>query len=958
MRNEELPAEINGEWIWISEARSKQERYLFFRKEITLDTMPAAAELWITARTLFHIYVNGRHLSFGPPLHPLAAHTYVCRYDVTHLLETGVNVIAVLAHNTRVARFSARRQADGFWAQLNGDGKPLVWTNSSWRVLPGDCYAENRPRRSVAIGFAEKVDFRRYPLNWQAKEFSAVRWVQPDWHQPMAAKADTLVPLNTPEFSAVSQPAVQIAARGVGRPASAVTHVSFQARLHERGAGVYAAETYVYAAVAGEVAFSLFSDSPYKFFCNRALVKEQGIVTLPAGFDIDAAGFLCFRQGQMAAPEGTMTLDQGWNHLCVCQLLEHGSPGFTLVFRGVDPAMVRFYRASGDDGLPGWQVAGPLRAPLATILGSLSLENLELTPYHPALFSPLDEAAHLTSFEFTARSTTPEPVPEAVTLRSGQYVIFDFGQTYYGCTGFEIRGSDEDAVDVLWGERLADGRILPYQDGRYNVDSLVLGPERYDWLACAPRGCRYLMVLAREAKKEVTLRNVILCRRGYAREKAGAFECSDSVFNRIWETSSRTLDITLQDAFLDSACKETAQYIPDAMIQSLATYMTLGSFELAAKGLREFAAAQVETGEMPAVCPSDSYVNIPDYALLWPVWLQKHYLLSGDRAFLETMVSALENLFNYFAYLGDPGTGLLSNLDTRFGAPCFLDHGSIDRRGTVTGLNALYCRALLSGATLFEELGHHEEAGLLRQRAAHVAARLRTLTWDAATGLFADSWHDGRRSDAYAWQTNILAVYGGVAQPEHYHSIFSRFFDSQPPFQRFPGDSSDNPYFKFFVIETAVAIGYKRLALNLIRWYWGSMLEQGATTWWEFHDPQSVRGVPAEGSLCHGYGVSPCYFLIAELVGLRPASPGYKTVYFNPFLDGIQWVKAEVPTPQGIISVQWRREATGELDVTVNANYPLELIPVLDPAVAAVATFHVSDDVSVLAEPEESASPT
>ena len=948
MRKLTLPGDLRAEWIWLTAPLPKKESYVFFRKEITLGETPALAELWITARTFFHLYVNGRHVSYGPPTYPLATHCYVCCFDIGYLLETGLNVIGVLAHNTSVARFSSRRQDSGFWAQLNLDGQPSVWTNSSWQALAGECYAENRPRRSLASGFTEKTDFRFFPTGWINKEYNAGRWRHPDWRQPLKPEdTKTLIPLTTPEFTSFPQPAEGLAARGRCGPVLASTHVSFQSLVHDGGAGVYAAETFLHLESAKELDVQVFCDNPYRVLCNGRCVKEQGVVTLPAGIDKELATTLYSRVTEPAPLEGKIAFKAGWNQLVFCQQMDYGSSGFTLVFPGVQLDGMQFLRAQGGAN-PGWSLVGPLRAPLANITGSLQLGDLNKLPFDPALISPVNEAAHLMSYEFQPHSLPRKEIPETADLRQGEYWVLDFGQSYYGCPAFTVRGTDRDVLDVICGERLSGEQFLPFEGGWQNVDSMTLGPDTNDWMAYAPRGFRYVMLLARNAANVIRVSNIQVCRRKYAVENTGELECADTVLTQIWATGSRTLEVTIQDAIMDSACKENAQYIPDSMIQALATYHVFGNYELGAKAITEFAEAQIETGEMPAACPSDSYVNIPDYALLWPVWLQRHYLYSGDEAFLQSMLPTLEKLLSYFAFVADEDTELLRALDVRFGAPCFLDHGDMDRDGIVTGLNALYCRALLSAASIMEQIGRDEPAALWRERALHVAQQVRHLTWIPERGVFADSWADGVRSDSCTWQTNVLALYGGLAQADEYAGIFNQFFSQESPYCRFPPEDTENPYFHLFVLETALALGYREWALNMIRWYWGGMLRHGAVTWWEFFNPRAAADAVPGGSLCHGYGVYPNIFLPTELAGVRPAAPGFTRIYFNPIL-GVSWVKAEIPTPHGRISVSWRMRGGGELEVTINANYPLEVIPLLEPEVSASAIFHVGDGVSILA---------
>jgi hypothetical protein len=267
-------------------------------------------------------------------------------------------------------------------------------------------------------------------------------------------------------------------------------------------------------------------------------------------------------------------------------------------------------------------------------------------------------------------------------------------------------------------------------------------------------------------------------------------------------------------------------------------------------------------------------------------------------------------------------------------------------------LNALYCRALLSGAWLFETVNREELAELLRQRLNRVVLTIRELTWDEDRQLFADSWSHGRRSEEYSMQANVLALYGGLALPEHYDTIFDAIFTSEAPFDLPPPGETDNPYFKYFVLETAFALGRRDWAFNYMKWYWGGMLSKGAVTWWELFDASDMQAdkIDAPGSTCHGYGTSPNAFLIREVVGVRPAIPGYSAIYFNPLLSAVKSVKAKIPTRYGHITVEWEIDDEGKLDVAIAATYPLAVIPELDPAVADTATMRVAEEVSIFAE--------
>jgi alpha-L-rhamnosidase len=126
--------------------------------------------------------------------------------------------------------------------------------------------------------------------------------------------------------------------------------------------------------------------------------------------------------------------------------------------------------------------------------------------------------------------------------------------------------------------------------------------------------------------------------------------------------------------------------------------------------------------------------------------------------------------------------------------------------------------------------------------------------------------------------------------------------------------------------------------LDYIRRHWGAALRGGHSTLWEAFDPawlgspdpHAVSMVGAEHaryggyetSLCHGWSAGPAVWLHTEVLGVRPGSPGFAAVAFNPALGsgarGLQWARGTVPTPRGPIRVNLDRrgaEPVAEIDV-------------------------------------------
>lgn len=949
MRATALPGELRGEWIWHPASVDRLDSYVFFRKEFLLAEMPAVAELWMTAHSLYHLYVNGRHVSRGPGPAPQAG-VYACYHEIGFALQPGKNVIAVLAHHTSAARFSHLRRPAGLWCHLNSDGQAIAWTDRSWMARPGDCFFANQPRISRADGFVEACDMRKYPHGWTEVDYPALEWdpatiiTFPDGHPPAF--------LPTPELDVSSEgySYLNLVTIGEARPSFASTHVAV-ARAIPKATGLYAAETFLHSREDFEkVAFGLFCDDPYYLFVNDVLVKQQGGRPL-ANWSVPEWDLpRLYQQDAVVDVMGWVPLQSGPNRILLVHMVGKDSAGATLVFPQTESHLFRFLRGGDAFSLPGWNLNGPLQLPFANVCESIAFTGYKSSSYYN--IHPADVAAHLYAFAYTLSEQRSEPAT-AVQLVAGRYAVFELERYGRGCPEMLIHGSPGDIIDIAYGDYLTGNVVLPYEDGIRRVYTLILDGKPTKWQAVHAHGMRYLMIFARQAANEVEVQELSLRRLTWQSRESASFACSDELINQIWEVSSVTLDATFDRVFLSSAGGQEMQLLADAMIQALCSLHIFGHHDMSEKALREFARAQFETGEMPAVAPSEFHLRLHDFALLWPTWLQRHILHSGDRKFLAEMLPTLERLLVFFETMATVEGVLLGNLDPPYTLPALIDYDqTADNRGVTTALNSLYCHALLKSEWLFNEAGNADAAHVCNQRATEIAKLLRQLTWDPERGLFADSWLDGERSATHSLQANVLALYSGVARHDESAGMFDKMFVEYAPFHEMPADqANDNPYFKYFILEMAYTLGRRDWAADYLRYYWGKMIEQGATTWWRTFCPDVEYGPEQSRCLCHGYGVSPVNFIISEILGLRPASPGYKQVYFNPLLTAVEWARAQIHTPNGVIQVDWGFNEQNELEVSIDSTYGLEVVPILDPQVAATAIIKVSSSVIILSPP-------
>jgi hypothetical protein len=119
---------------------------------------------------------------------------------------------------------------------------------------------------------------------------------------------------------------------------------------------------------------------------------------------------------------------------------------------------------------------------------------------------------------------------------------------------------------------------------------------------------------------------------------------------------------------------------------------------------------------------------------------------------------------------------------------------------------------------------------------------------------------------------------------------------------RFKRDSALPPmsqatyYFRFYLARALQHAGMGQEYLPLVQ-PWRDMLALGLTTWAE--QPEPTR------SDSHAWSAHPNYDLLTIVAGIRPASPGFRTVTVEPNLGALGHVAAAMAHPSGEIQVEY-----------------------------------------------------
>jgi hypothetical protein len=136
-------------------------------------------------------------------------------------------------------------------------------------------------------------------------------------------------------------------------------------------------------------------------------------------------------------------------------------------------------------------------------------------------------------------------------------------------------------------------------------------------------------------------------------------------------------------------------------------------------------------------------------------------------------------------------------------------------------------------------------------------------------------------------------------------------------------------------------------AICTLKDQWGATIRYGGTTTFEMFHPSAtdvlgkndppINGQCGMTSLCHPWGALPCKYLNEEVVGIKPATPGFGTVDIFPHLGRkLTWVSATTPTLKGDISARFD-VASGKCSVTVPAGVTARVgIPKVEKTIKSV----------------------
>ncbi|MDB5327276.1 MAG: alpha-L-rhamnosidase [Phycisphaerales bacterium] len=490
--------------------------------------------------------------------------------------------------------------------------------------------------------------------------------------------------------------------------------------------------------------------------------------------------------------------------------------------------------------------------------------------------------------------------PVTVAPHSSVNALVDLGQYFCAYSQLRLRGGDGAKIRLEWAEALfeADGRT---KRNRGAVDSLQFIGIGDDYLCSAGDQSfeplwwvsgRFVRLSITTADQPLTLVSLSLTETRYPVTWDSSIESDDASIQALMPLTRRVMEMCSHDTYVDCPHYEQLMYVGDTRLESLVTYAFSNDDRLPRKSIRLFDQSRTPDGWTHSRYPTRTRQVIPPFSWWWvgmvhdlAMWKDRPdevaALMPGVRAVMEAGYASINADGLY-----QPTTGW-NFVDWAVGWQGGVPIGGAARPVAPIHFQLSYIASL--AAELEVIAGEPLLAARHRRKAEILNAAGRSAFYDAGRGLFADDLGHTRFSE-HAQAMGLLA--GAVSSGEEQHR-FAEGLISTSDLTRATIYYS-HYLFEAYRILKRVDVLFDRLS------FWSALVANGFCTTPEKPEPSR--------SDCHGWGAHPMFHLVATVLGIRPASAGFKTVHIEPQLGPLSRLSGRIVHPNGLIEMTAHRD--------------------------------------------------
>ena len=491
-------------------------------------------------------------------------------------------------------------------------------------------------------------------------------------------------------------------------------------------------------------------------------------------------------------------------------------------------------------------------------------------------------------------------------------ILLDFGKELHG--GIQVvTGSFSEKplirVKITLGESVSEAMSEVERSSATNdhaVREYILSLPWLGTIEIGNSGFRFAKIELLEQQRELKLKEVRAIAVGRNIPWLGSFKSNDERLNQIWQTGAYTVYLNMQNFLWDGIKRDRLVWVGDMHPEVMTILSVFGNNEVVPKSLDLIR----DITKLP------DYMNgISSYSMWWILIQYQWYLNNGDINYLQKNQEYIYATLNLLAKkIGADGK---ENLD---GAR-FLDWPTSSNKQAI-------------------------HAGL---------QSMMIMTFDAGRKI-ANALKDKGKEIQFSETIQLLKKY--VPDPNNNKSgaallALSGLEDAKKINQDY---LSMNPkegistFYGYYVLQARAMAGDYEGGIDLIRNYWGGMIDLGATTFWEDFDvkwmenagrideitPAGKVDVHAQygsycykglrNSFCHGWASGPTAWLSQHVLGITVLEAGCRKIKIEPHLGDLKWVEGTYPTPFGVIYVKHEKKEDGTIKSTIKAPKGIKIV--------------------------------
>lgn len=483
--------------------------------------------------------------------------------------------------------------------------------------------------------------------------------------------------------------------------------------------------------------------------------------------------------------------------------------------------------------------------------------------------------------------------------KTNSAILFDFGKEIHGGLQIVTGMFAENLpvrVKVTLGESVSEAMSEVNKSSATNDHAIREYVVSLPWLGSIEignSGFRFAKIELLDQQRELKIKEI----RAIAVQRdilwLGSFKSNDDRLNQIWHTGAYTVYLNMQNFLWDGIKRDRLVWVGDMHPEIMTILSVFGYNEVVPKSL----------GLIREITKLPDYMNgISSYSMWWILIQYQWFLNNGDIEYLKNNKDYIYSTLDILQKKIDiDGCEKLDGMR-------FLDWPTSSNTLAIhAGLQSMMIMTFDAGRKISQIFKDKDKEVLFTQ----IIKQLKQHS------------PDPNNSKAGA----ALLALSGLQDPK---TINDNYLSLNPT-------DDISTFYGYYVLQARAMAGDYIGAIDLIRQYWGGMIDLGATTFWEDFDlkwmekagrideitPVGKIDVHTQygnycykglrNSLCHGWASGPTAWLSEHVLGVKVLEAGCRKIKIEPHLGDLEWVEGTYPTKFGVIFLRHEKRKDGSI---------------------------------------------